>query len=307
VLSDDRLTLASVSSCRRVDVVVRYDRWSSDAGVVSAPAATPAPRAKRKCRNAQPRGIRARRASVARVCNVAVVEAAVLERGPRRAGRRCLIGGARGGPGSPPRGIAVRAARSRGWCRRDGPRRQRGRAGQESGADRCLQQPHDGDAERHQRCEDDREHGQRPQAAGEQGGRPPALPAPGAAGGDAGGGQAALPRPRGRTVSFASVEKAGKGRRRRFECSCAFPAKPESPGFAGLATMARPGLEPGTPRFSVVGPNLSNWAETPVNKRVSSKYPPAREVRNLRTYAGQLGTEIRFGTQSRSPGVAVLG
>ena len=52
-----------------------------------------------------------------------------LERGPRRAGRRCLIGGARGGPGRPPRGIAVRAARSRGWRRPAGPRRRRGSGG----------------------------------------------------------------------------------------------------------------------------------------------------------------------------------
>jgi hypothetical protein len=33
--------------------------------------------------------------------------------------------------------------------------------------------------------------------------------------------------------------------------------------FAGLSVMARPGLEPGTPRFSVVRPNLSSWAEIP--------------------------------------------
>ena len=37
--------------------------------------------------------------------------------------------------------------------------------------------------------------------------------------------------------------------------------------------MARPGLEPGTPRFSVAGPNLSNWAESlvPSGFRVRSR------------------------------------
>ena len=38
--------------------------------------------------------------------------------------------------------------------------------------------------------------------------------------------------------------------------------------FAGLSWMARPGLEPGTPRFSVVRPKLSNWAEIPGKHRV---------------------------------------
>src|SRR3954470_22348634 len=37
---------------------------------------------------------------------------------------------------------------------------------------------------------------------------------------------------------------------------------------AGLSPMARPGLEPGTPRFSVVEPNLSNSGVTPANLRV---------------------------------------
>jgi hypothetical protein len=32
--------------------------------------------------------------------------------------------------------------------------------------------------------------------------------------------------------------------------------------------MARPGLEPGTPRFSVLGPDLSNWPEIPGKQRV---------------------------------------
>jgi hypothetical protein len=46
---------------------------------------------------------------------------------------------------------------------------------------------------------------------------------------------------------------------------------PESrkPRAARGFRVARPGLEPGTPRFSVMGPNVSDKAETPGNKRVS--------------------------------------
>ena len=35
-----------------------------------------------------------------------------------------------------------------------------------------------------------------------------------------------------------------------------------------LRDMARPGLEPGTPRFSVLRPNVSNWARSPAIKRL---------------------------------------
>jgi hypothetical protein len=35
--------------------------------------------------------------------------------------------------------------------------------------------------------------------------------------------------------------------------------------ITGGSQMARPGLEPGTPRFSVVDQNLSNWRRNPCN------------------------------------------
>jgi len=54
-----------------------------------------------------------------------------------------------------------------------------------------------------------------------------------------------------------ALERAGKGRRRRVEQSAAISVGHEVHLFAGTSSMARPGLEPGTPRFSVVGRNLS--------------------------------------------------
>jgi hypothetical protein len=62
--------------------------------------------------------------------------------------------------------------------------------------------------------------------------------------------------------------------------------------------MARPGLEPGTPRFSVLRPNLSNWAESPAIKRLLVGSRKEAEAGYLRTFALQLGTQIGFGTQS---------
>ncbi len=52
------------------------------------------------------------------------------------------------------------------------------------------------------------------------------------------------------------------------------PAEPQAtvlqakkkPANASLSEVARPGLEPGTPRFSVLRPNLSNWAKKPCNQ-----------------------------------------
>ena len=61
--------------------------------------------------------------------------------------------------------------------------------------------------------------------------------------------------------------------------------------------MARPGLEPGTPRFSVLGPNLSNWAKSVAIKRLLVGSVREAEVSYLRTFALRLGTKINFGTQ----------
>ena len=105
------------------------------------------------------RSTRARRSSVARMRNMAVVEAAVLERGPRRAGRRCLIGVRAAAPGGRRAGLPSGQRDRGGGAGRLGAGAYGGRSGQERGADRGLQQPHDRDAERHQRREHDPEHG----------------------------------------------------------------------------------------------------------------------------------------------------
>ena len=44
--------------------------------------------------------------------------------------------------------------------------------------------------------------------------------------------------------------------------------KAENPAVIGVSEVARPGLEPGTPRFSVVGRNLSNSSEIPAVEQV---------------------------------------
>ena len=65
----------------------------------------------------------------------------------------------------------------------------------------------------------------------------------------------------------------------------------------GRSPMARPGLGPGTPRFSVLRRNLSNWAEIPAKKWVASRDSSERERALCELYAPQLDTEISFGTQ----------
>jgi hypothetical protein len=66
--------------------------------------------------------------------------------------------------------------------------------------------------------------------------------------------------------------------------------------------MARGGLEPPTPRFSVLRPNLSNWAKSPAIKRLLGGSLKEAQVSYLRTFALRLGTEIGFGTQFDADG-----
>jgi hypothetical protein len=61
--------------------------------------------------------------------------------------------------------------------------------------------------------------------------------------------------------------------------------------------MARPGLEPGTPRFSVVRANLSNRAEIPGKQRVRWSVAKRAISCYLRSFALRLGTEVGSGTQ----------
>jgi hypothetical protein len=61
--------------------------------------------------------------------------------------------------------------------------------------------------------------------------------------------------------------------------------------------MARPGLEPGTPRFSVVDQNLSNSGGIRAIQRVLVSDRGGVDVRKLRSFVAGLGTERRFGAQ----------
>ncbi len=74
------------------------------------------------------------------------------------------------------------------------------------------------------------------------------------------------------------------------------PKRRKSRWNAGLR-MARPGLEPGTPRFSVVGRNPSNNAEKPAVLRYLDRRDHQPDVRKLRSFVADWGTRLRFGTQ----------
>ena len=55
--------------------------------------------------------------------------------------------------------------------------------------------------------------------------------------------------------------------------------------------MARPGLEPGTPRFSDSRTQLSNWAENRANERVLAEAARGSEVRTLHAFERYVGHE----------------
>jgi hypothetical protein len=68
--------------------------------------------------------------------------------------------------------------------------------------------------------------------------------------------------------------------------------------LAGGLLMARPGLEPGTPRFSVVGQNLSNSGGTLQIRQSCGTMAEEADRRKLRSFLADLGNETRFGAQS---------
>jgi hypothetical protein len=73
--------------------------------------------------------------------------------------------------------------------------------------------------------------------------------------------------------------------------------------------MARGGLEPPTPRFSVVGLNLSNSGAIPAIPYVLAAECRGLDTRKLRSLLVDLGTEMSFGAQWRRPlrvGIALL-
>jgi hypothetical protein len=84
--------------------------------------------------------------------------------------------------------------------------------------------------------------------------------------------------------------------RARFDDPQQVPEKRKSRCNAGLR-MARPGLEPGTPRFSVVDRHPSNSPETPAVSRLLACRAHARDRRKLRLFVADLGTRKHFGAQ----------
>jgi hypothetical protein len=64
-------------------------------------------------------------------------------------------------------------------------------------------------------------------------------------------------------------------------------------GISGFE-MARPGLEPGTPRFSVLGPTLSNWTEIPDKQRVLAQDARQRNSSLFAIFCAAVGYRDRF-------------
>jgi hypothetical protein len=64
--------------------------------------------------------------------------------------------------------------------------------------------------------------------------------------------------------------------------------------------MARPGLEPGTPRFSGLRTEASSTAKSLRGYWFSQRGPSSTDYRYLRSFARRLGTRIAAGTQSIS-------
>ena len=78
--------------------------------------------------------------------------------------------------------------------------------------------------------------------------------------------------------------------------SLSFPKRRKSRWNAGLR-MARPGLEPGTPRFSVVRSGLAGGAKSLEKKRFSAAHTSDARVRYLRAFArssGDVGVSSPF-------------
>jgi hypothetical protein len=105
-----------------------------------------------------------------------------------------------------------------------------------------------------------------------------------------------------RACSPRHARSAGAGRERRsfqtgYHTTPRYPIRPRlgtirksvNCWFPGFPLMARPGLEPGTPRFSVLRPNLSNWAESPAIKRLLVGSVKDAEVSYLRTFCAAVG------------------
>jgi hypothetical protein len=65
--------------------------------------------------------------------------------------------------------------------------------------------------------------------------------------------------------------------------------------LCGFLNIGAPGLEPGTPRFSVVDRDPSNYVESPAFSEVCVVGVRRGEVRNLLSFLADSGTETRLG------------
>jgi hypothetical protein len=74
----------------------------------------------------------------------------------------------------------------------------------------------------------------------------------------------------------------------------------ESQQFPGRSSMARPGLEPGTPGFSVVRLRPSNRGESPAIPLVLAVASRRKDSRKVRVFGPSLGDESRRVSQSLS-------
>jgi len=90
------------------------------------------------------------------------------------------------------------------------------------------------------------------------------------------------------------AERPEKARGGVWAALAAGDATRETRESAGLPRMARPGLEPGTPRYSVVGRNRSNKVESPAIPRVLLRHGRREEVRNFHTFLADSGTETHL-------------
>jgi hypothetical protein len=101
--------------------------------------------------------------------------------------------------------------------------------------------------------------------------------------------------------SGLGLENTGGRVSRSVSCSRTAPETRRSSSRAALR-MARPGLEPGTPRFSDVDRNVSNSRVIPAIERVSVIESHWLDVRRLRSFLADSGTEMRIGTQCETAG-----
>ena len=85
---------------------------------------------------------------------------------------------------------------------------------------------------------------------------------------------------------------------RKFESALHHRTEIPQPCGISAPELARPGLEPGTPRFSVVRSRRSKDVEVPGTNRVYGPCPSNAKRRSLRSFPGRSGDEGRVISQS---------